>query len=475
MDDPRIAFTSTCKGRLSHLYETLSQNLADNASYPNAVFVVLAYGDPEVWEWARDTMVAHLASGRLVVYSYSTSGSFEVAHAKNMAARCAMREGADVLVTLDADNFTGPCFAEFIASHFPADSPNSRPGIFLCPDFDHIKALPHGPERPQRGYAGRLAIQAQTFLKMGGYDEFYDVWRGEDMDMIFRLTRAGYARHHIPNQYLSTIPHGAEVRFQEYPHAQAYETKQEYQAIKSRAETVVNNGRWGLGAVLRNGGDDQHPHPIELTPIPTRIFGIGLQRTGTTSLDSAFRILGFDSFHWGSGEAPIIWQEMNQTGRSKTLEQWYAFSDNPIPLLYKKLDRAYPGSKFILTTLGEENWIQSVERLWSFDHNPNRWMWEKYPFTHRIHTVLYGQKEFDREIFLARYRRHNAEVREYFRNRPGDLLEINPERGDGWLQLCLFLDVPVPKAPYPHKDFMKPESNEADAAAADEARALLFS
>jgi len=448
---PRLAFTTTCKGRLSHLQETLSRNLVDASSYPNAVFVVLAYGDPEVAEWAKSALSTYLNSGRLVVYSYDTSSPFEVAHAKNMAARCALLEGADILVTVDADNFTGSGFAEFVADYFIADNPH--PGIFLCPNFDLIHDLPHGPGRPQRGYAGRLAVRAQTFIKAGGYDEFYDVWRGEDIDAIHRLKRMGYNERHIPNEFLNAIPHGAEVRFQEYPHAQKYETKQEYQAVRSRKETVVNNGRWGLGVVIRNSSGA----PIELLPIPTRIFGIGLQRTGTTSLDSAFKILGFDSFHWGSGEAPIIWQEMNATGRSKTLEQWYAFSDNPIPLLYKKLDRAYPGSKFILTTLSEERWIESVERLWSFDHNPNRWMWEKYPFTHRIHTVLYGQKEFDRGVFLARYRRHNAEVREYFRNRSNDLLEINPEQGDGWPQLCSFLGTPVPDVPYPHKDFMKPQ------------------
>ena len=94
-----------------------------------------------------------------------------------------------------------------------------------------------------------------------------------------------------------------------------------------------------------------------------------MQKTGTTSLHAALEILGFDSFHWGRGEAPRIWNEMNSFGRSNTLEQWYALSDNPIRVIYQKLDRAYPGSKFILTVRDEQDWLKSVERLWDPKYN----------------------------------------------------------------------------------------------------------
>ena len=50
--------------------------------------------------------------------------------------------------------------------------------------------------------------------------------------------------------------------------------------------------------------------------------------------------------------------------------------------------------------------------------------------------MLYGRQEFDRELFLARYRRHNAEVMEYFEDRPQDLLVFPQGR---WDSLCAFL------------------------------------
>ena len=140
---------------------------------------------------------------------------------------------------------------------------------------------------------------------------------------------------------------------------------------------------------------------------------------------------------------------MNRYGRSKTLERFYALSDLPIPLLYKKLDRAYPGSKFILTIRPEEDWIKSVERLWDHRYNPHRYLWDIYPFSHHIHTVLYGSQEFNAERFLERYRRHNAEVQEYFEDRTHDLLVMQE---GSWGPLCAFLGRSLPSTPYPHSN-----------------------
>jgi hypothetical protein len=440
MDHPRIVFCTTCKGRLQHLRETLPRNLEDNAHYPNCGFVVLDYGDQDGLEDYIKSVFSRYGNGELAYYRHPATGPFHVSHAKNMAARCGMLEGADILVTLDADNFTGQGFAQFIAEKF------REPGIFLCPDFPLIRSLPHGPGSPCRGYAGRLAIRSQDFTKAGGYDEIFNTWRGEDIDLIARLLRVGgYAMRHIDTCYLNAIPHNAAVRFKEYPEARRFETWKEAVAIDSRTETLVNYGKFGLGSVYRNFS----PQSIELGPLPTRIFGVGMQRTATLSLHKALQILGFDSLHWGTGEAPLIWHEMRTTGRSNTLERWYVLSDNPIPLLYERLDQAYPGSKFILTIRDETKWLKSVERLWDPKYNPDRLLWDVYPFTNKVHTALYGRPDFDADVFLARYRRHNQEVLAYFKNRPQDLLVMDMSAGAGWPELCDFLGLPIPAIDYP--------------------------
>ena len=443
-----IAFCTTCKGRAQHLKATLPKNLADNADYFNAKFIVLDYGSQDgLFSWLALEHWKDIESGRLVVYHHPHWGAFHMAHAKNMAARLGILEGADILVTLDADNFTGPGFAHFVAGRL------TDPGIFLCPDYVRIKSLPHGPGRPQRGYAGRLAIRAQEFIKMGGYDETFDTWRGEDIDMIERLKRTGYTIRMIDNCYLNAIPHGPGVRFKEYPHARQYDNAGEFHVIKSRPHTVVNYGKFGCGPVRDHFAAHFVPRGVQqinLDLLPTRIFGIGLQRTSTSSLHQAFKILGFDSFHWETNQkAWAIWQEMNALGKSITLERYYALCDLPIPMLYRELDAAYPGSKFILTVRSESDWLKSVEWLWDPARNP-RYDWNVQPFTHPIHQALYGRTDFDATAFLERYRRHNAEVKEYFRDRPGDLLVMDMDHpGAGWPELCGFLNKPIPIVPYP--------------------------
>ena len=449
---PRIGFATLCRGRVQHLRQTLPRNLADTAGYKNAVFIVLDYGDTDgLAEYIRDFHKKDLAAGRLVYYSLENAGNFRLAHGKNVAMRCTMLEGADLCCVLDADNFTGNGFAEFIADSFREPL---LPGIFLCPNFAHIKSLPHGALRPARGYAGRLVVWSQTFVKLGGLCETFETWRGEDIHIVQRLQRMGYAMRYIPNEYLHALNHNSAVRFREYPHAQQYENNNQVDIIKARTDTVCNYGNFGCGTVYRNFD----PTPIELKPLPTRVFGIGLHKSATTSLDEAFKKLGMDSLHWGQGEAPMIWYEMNALGRSPTLEKWYALCDMPIPLLYRQLDKAYPGSKFILTVRDEVAWLASVQKLWSYKHNPTRHLWTVYPISNVLHRALYGTHEFDALVFLERYRRHNREVLEYFRDRPDDLLVMDMDKGGDWQALCAFLGKPVPNVPYPRANQSNPLS-----------------
>ena len=433
-----IVFATACKGRVEHLKQTLPRNLEDNKDYPNAKFVVLGYGDNEFLDFAKN-----FHSDRVFFYHYPTTERFHISHAKNMAARCAIIEGADILVTVDADNFTGKGFARFIEQKFNACE-NQR--ILLCPNFPHVQTLRGTEDWPGRGFAGRMAVRAQDFVKAGGYDESYDTWRGEDMDFIARLTRMGFVMEHIDLEFLKAIPHSAYVRFKEYPHArELYENNQQLAIISAKTTTIVNYGKFGIGDV-----DQLHTSKsIRFLPMPTRVFGIGMHKTSTTSLHHAFEILGFDSFHWGKGEASLIWQEIAFGDRSKTLEQWYALSDLPIPLLYKKLDVSYPGSKFILTVRDEQKWLKSVERLWDARYNPTRWVWDVYPFSNRVHKALYGRIDFDAPTFPARYRQHNQEVKEYFKDRPDNLLVMDMEARAGWNELCEFLHVPIPSVDYP--------------------------
>jgi glycosyltransferase involved in cell wall biosynthesis len=438
-----IAFCTTCKGRTQHLAETLPKNLIDNADDPNHKFIVLDYASPDnLTEYIQANHRQDIDSRRLVVYSFRGQGPFRMAHAKNMCHRLGMMEGADVLVNLDADNFTGVGFAAYVNDLFEAAKLRQEE-IFLWAKM--VKG------DYARGISGRIAVSSQAFLMAGGYDEKYVTWSPDDKDFNARLRRLGISAHMIDKKYLNAVSHNDRMRFREYKHVQAeipnVSNEEEFNITKDSVSTIANFGRIGHGLVYRNFSTT----PISIGPVPTRIFGIGMHKTATTSLHHAMKILGFSSAHWKSAHwAKAIWEEMTTFGKSRTVERNYALCDLPMSLLYQLLDIAYPGSKFILTVRNEDAWLKSVRNHWDYNLNQFRKAWDTDPFTHRVHRELYGRKSFDADVFLARYRRHNAEVRDYFLHRPSDLFVVDMD-SPSWNGLCSFLHQPVPSIPYPRE------------------------
>jgi hypothetical protein len=429
---PRIAFVTTCKGRVQHLKQTLPQNLKDNAGYRNAVFVIISYGDPETVRYVEECHPAELQSGRVLLFHVQGVDKFKMAHAKNVAHRCGIEAGADILVNMDADNYTGMHFAQYIADQF-----TNFDRVFLWGCM--IKG------KLDRGISGRIACRTEDFMKCGGYDETFAEWGPDDKDFNMRLRLLGLIGIEIPHEFLSAVRHNDRMRFKEYPDANG--TDYEIDCVKDAVNptcAIANYGNYGCCTGIHNFDT------FELRPTATRIFGIGLHKTGTASLNRAFQILGYDSVHWPSARwAKSVVREMNEYGHSRLLDCSFASCDLPIPLYFKQLDKAYPGSKFVLTIRPTANWLRSVERHFLHEFNPYRKQWNNDWATHQIHKMLYGRKAFDREIFAKRYHDHNLEVMEHFKGRPNDLL-ILPTGHSGWDMLCPFLDQPVPSVPYPH-------------------------
>lgn len=436
----KIAFCTTCKGRVEHIRQTLPKNLADNADYPDCKFILLDYNSGDGLDtYIKENFQAELQSGRLVFYQLREKTAFKMGHAKNMAHRCGLLENADILVNLDADNFTGQSFAKYIQEYFDRTRLDPQE-IFLWPRM--LKGI------LSKGISGRICVTRNAFLLAGGYDEKFTTHSPDDRDFLVRLRRLGYCAQEIDSRFLLAINHNDKVRFREYPELQKRPANYNDSYKISPASRVVNYGYIGCGTVYRNFSET----PTVLGRIPTRIFGIGTHKTATTSLHAALEILGFKSGHWENAHwAKAIWNEMEGLGSSLTVEKFYALSDLPIPMLFRQLDQTYPGSKFILTIRDEKDWLNSARNHWSYEMNPRRAMWDEDPFTHKIHSLLYGRKKFDEAIMLAKYREHNAAVLSHFADRPQDLLVMDMSKGAGWKELCGFLKVAVPSMEYPVK------------------------
>ena len=171
-----------------------------------------------------------------------------------------------------------------------------------------------------------------------------------------------------------------------------------------------------------------------------KVFGIGFHKTGTTSLAFALRDLGYRVTGPNGVRRPGIADEVHELAAS-LVPKFDAFQDNPWPILFRQLDRDYPGSKFILTLRPEEKWIASILRHFAEEDTPMR-EW--------IYGAGHGHPAGHEEVYLARYRKHNADVLAHFAERPGDLLVLRLTEGDGWEKLCPFLGEDVPDKLFPH-------------------------
>ena len=169
-----------------------------------------------------------------------------------------------------------------------------------------------------------------------------------------------------------------------------------------------------------------------------KVFGIGFHKTGTSSLAAALKQLGYRVTGPNGIANPNISRDVYKLAY-KLVDKYDAFQDNPWPLIYRELDEKYPGSKFILTVRPAEKWMRSMARHFGAMSTPMR-EW--------IYGV--GCPKGNEELYIARYERHNAEVIDYFKDRPDDLLVLRLTEGEGWEKLCGFLGTEIPDVDFPH-------------------------
>lgn len=171
-----------------------------------------------------------------------------------------------------------------------------------------------------------------------------------------------------------------------------------------------------------------------------KLVGVGFQKTGTSTLREALKILGYKV-----GDTryrlllPILRNNWKQV--FKELDRYDAVEDNPWPFIYREIDEHYKGSKFILTIRDSESWYKSVNNHIGDLRDP-------------MHEWIYGRKKGlpkdDKTNAIMVYKKHNEAVLSYFYNRPDDFLILDFSSGDGWSKLCNFLGKEIPGLDFPH-------------------------
>jgi hypothetical protein len=169
-----------------------------------------------------------------------------------------------------------------------------------------------------------------------------------------------------------------------------------------------------------------------------KIFGIGMFKTGLTSLGEALANLGYSCSpgEWYHGKIfDDPWAVDAPASRRDLLvlhahaQEFDVHIDYPWMFRFREMSTAFPDARFILTVRKPENVARS----------------------NRNHRRSRGTTEADlpsEERIIRRYLDHGRMVSDHFQGKQ-NLLIMNIEDGDGWEPLCKFLKKPIPDAPFP--------------------------
>ena len=217
-----------------------------------------------------------------------------------------------------------------------------------------------------------------------------------------------------------------------------------------------------------------------------KVFGIGAHKTGTSSLATVFKLCGLVVGDQAEGELAGY---SARRGDFRKLVDYVrkadAFQDSPFAdaAVYANLDALFPGSKFILTVRPPEDWFRSFSRYTAKRYGieeggaitrahveADDYLFPDYVGEMHASSYLTASPDysgrgrsalevdwsrlFDREHYIACYERRNAAIRDYFKHRPEQLLEVDLTSAGRIDRIAAFLELPdaFREVPMPHEN-----------------------
>lgn len=183
-----------------------------------------------------------------------------------------------------------------------------------------------------------------------------------------------------------------------------------------------------------------------------KIFCIGQNKTGTTSLMGALSMLGYEvcpediMYNIGSTHFQNF-KEGDYEELFGLVDEYDVFEDRPWnhTNFYETLHSKYNDAKFILTTRDVDQWWDSYIR---WDKKVNL----RHTWHYRLNSeVCYGVESFmdNPELSKETYIDRNNNIRNYFKDNP-NFLELDINEDNKLEKLCMFLNKDIPNELYPH-------------------------
>lgn len=186
-----------------------------------------------------------------------------------------------------------------------------------------------------------------------------------------------------------------------------------------------------------------------------KIFCVGCNKTGTTSIKRALSDFGYIIGNQKEAERLFPFYKVRDFNPViNYCKKAEAFQDSPfsLPYTFIPLDHAFPKSKFILTIReNPEVWYNSLvvfhSRIFGEGSVPTvnqlkSALYNYQGFPYEAMKVVYGTQDediYNKEILINNYTLHNNLVRDYFKFRSDDLLILNLNEEGSYIKLCEFL------------------------------------
>ena len=176
-----------------------------------------------------------------------------------------------------------------------------------------------------------------------------------------------------------------------------------------------------------------------------KVFGIGLPKTGTVSLQKCLTGMGFRTLHFPE----YFLKDVYINGNYEWPDTWDAIV-NFGETFYASLDEQYPNSKFIYTMRSVEDWLKSVEKHFK--------QWGKHKPYQLPMIDVFGSLVYNEARCRELYETHYSSIHHYFYTKydsiekfKGKLLVLRLENNDVSEKLAKFLGKSAVEFPHLHR------------------------
>lgn len=236
----RISLCTNCMDRLDDAKKTMPRNMEDNNDYPDIEFVLLNYGSKKdkFDKWVNKMIQKGVNFNYFEFAPGTEPKTYSMAHSRNVAFRAA---SGDIVLNVDADNYTNKGFAAFINK--------------CANQYPHKAAFVKGKQLLR----GRVGFFRQEFIDLlGGYDEGFDGYGYDDLDLVTRALFAGFIGVCHGGRFVDWVKdHKKHASMENYRNQDWKYTQRKNQLISYlnifSVRYKVNEGmHWGRAKLIKN-------------------------------------------------------------------------------------------------------------------------------------------------------------------------------------------------------------------------------